>query len=97
MLILHIIKANIPNLYQSNQEQAITGDRGPRGETHHTPKEENREGEGERQTESVLDGRGKKDRVGCYLSETHTHTHAPKQLYIMYAHVRERGHTYARL
>lgn len=29
LLILHIIKANIPNLYQSNQEQAITATGAP--------------------------------------------------------------------
>lgn len=61
LLILHIIKANIPNLYQSNQEQAITATGAP-GEPR--PNSERRERAGrEREIEHTL-----------YLSDTHTHT-----------------------
>lgn len=62
LLILHIIKANIPNLYQSNQEQAITATGAP-GEPR--PNSDRRERESARERE--------RDRAHS-LSIWHTHT-----------------------
>lgn len=61
LLILHIIKANIPNLYQSNQEQAITATGAP-GEPR--PNSERKKAERKREIEHTL-----------YLSDTHNSAH----------------------
>lgn len=66
LLILHIIKANIPNLYQSNQEQAITATGAP-GEPR--PNSERKE-QWEREKKHTI-----------YLTHIYTHfyTHTLKQ------------------
>lgn len=65
LLILHIIKANIPNLYQSNQEQAITATGAP-GEPR--PNSERRE-QGGRERRSTL-----------FIYLTHKHTRSDTRL-----------------
>lgn len=63
LLILHIIKANIPNLYQSNQEQAITATGAP-GEPR--PNSERKEQWGRERLNTLL---------SIYLTHTHTPLH----------------------
>ena len=78
LLILHIIKANIPNLYQSNQEQAITATGAPGEPRPNSGRREQGGRERERERERERD---RVHSLSIWHTHTHTHTHDSEHFY----------------